>query len=199
MESKSSIEKEYNGVITACANSRAAWRKWLEKNHTKEKAVWLIMYKMQSGTPSVYYKEAVEEALCFGWIDSKANKRDDKSYYQYFAQRNPKSKWSEINKDKIEELSQQGLMTAAGLAIIATAKQNGAWTALDEVEQIVMPTDLKKAFDKDKKAWKNFDAFRLEKDVCLLRIKLYFSNSKLLCRALLPKEKNGCRYNLKTS
>jgi len=159
IKSKPSVEKEYKGIKTVYATSRAAWRKWLEKNHAKEKAVWLIMYKMQSGTPSVYYKEAVEEALCFGWIDSKPNKRDDKSYYQYFAQRNSKSKWSKINKDKIEELIQQGLMTAAGLAIIETAKQNGAWIALDEVEQIIIPADLQQAFNKNKMAWMNFNAF----------------------------------------
>ena len=159
MTSKFSIEKEYKGIKTIYAENRAAWRRWLQKNHAKEKAVWLIIYKMKCGTPSVYFKEAVEEALCFGWIDSKSNKRDDKSYYQYFAQRNPKSKWSKINKDKIEELIQKDLMTAAGLAVIETAKQNGAWSALDEVEQIIIPPDLEKAFDKNKKAAKNFEAF----------------------------------------
>lgn len=159
MPNKPAIEKEYNGVRAIYAPSRTAWRKWLEKNHAKEKAVWLIIYKMQSGTPSVYYKEAVVEALCFGWIDSKPNKRDDKSFYQYFTQRNPKSKWSKINKDKIKELIQQGLVAPAGLAVIETAKQNGAWTALDQVEQIIIPADLQKAFDKNKKARINFEAF----------------------------------------
>jgi uncharacterized protein YdeI (YjbR/CyaY-like superfamily) len=159
LATKLQIEKEYNGIKSFYAHSRSAWRNWLKKNHTKEKCVWLIIYRMDSGIASVYYKQAVEEALCFGWIDSKPNKRDEKSYYQYFAKRNPKSKWSKINKDKIEELIKDGLMMAAGLAAIETAKQNGTWTALDAVEQIIIPQDLQKTFAKNKKAWKNFKAF----------------------------------------
>lgn len=73
------------------AKDVAKWRKWLAKNHDKANSVWLIIYKKDSGVPSVYYPEAVEEALCFGWVDSKPNHRDEKSYYQYFAPRNPKS------------------------------------------------------------------------------------------------------------
>lgn len=149
----------YNGIKTFYANSRNQWRNWLQKNHAKEKSVWLIIYRKETKLPSVYYKEAVEEALCFGWIDSKPNKRDDKSYYQFFAKRNPKSKWSKINKEKVEELISKGLMTAAGMEVIETAKQNGAWNALDEVESFVMPEELQKALSKNKTAQKNFEAF----------------------------------------
>ncbi|MBL0356297.1 MAG: YdeI/OmpD-associated family protein [Chitinophagaceae bacterium] len=152
-------DQEKEGVKTFYAASRKAWRKWLEKNHSKEKSVWLIIYRMKTGTPSVYYKEAVDEALCFGWIDSKPNKRDDKSFYQYFAKRNPKSKWSKVNKDKIARLTKEGLMTTAGLTAVELAKQTGTWTALDEVEQVIIPNDLRKLFEKNKKAWKNFEAF----------------------------------------
>jgi uncharacterized protein YdeI (YjbR/CyaY-like superfamily) len=148
-----------NGINTFYARSRAHWRKWLKKNHLSEKSVWLIMYKKESGTPSVYYPEAVEEALCFGWIDSKPNKRDSKSYYQYFAKRNPRSKWSRINKYKIEKLTAAGLMAPAGLEMVAIAKKTGTWTALDEVENLLVPGDLQKAFDKSKKAFRHWSKF----------------------------------------
>jgi uncharacterized protein YdeI (YjbR/CyaY-like superfamily) len=148
-----------DGIKTFYAKSRAHWRKWLEKNHLKEKSVWLIMYRKESGTPSVYYPEAVEEALCFGWIDSKPNKRDDKSYYQFFAKRNPKSNWSGINKAKVEKLMAEGLMFPAGMEMVEIARRTGTWTALDEVENLVIPDDLQKAFDKNKKAFTYWNGF----------------------------------------
>jgi uncharacterized protein YdeI (YjbR/CyaY-like superfamily) len=141
------------GVGTFHAKSRKEWRKWLEENHQSEKSVWLIICKKGSDISSVYYPEAVDEALCFGWIDSKPNKRDDESYFQFFAKRNPKSNWSKVNKEKVETLIAQNLMTSAGLKIIEIAKQNGAWTALDEVENIIIPDDLQKAFDNNKMGW----------------------------------------------
>ena len=86
-----------NGIKVIYARSRKEWRNWLSKNHAVEKRAWLVMYYKQSGKPSVYYDEAVEEALCFGWIDSKGNKRDEESSYLSFAQRKPTSNWSSIN------------------------------------------------------------------------------------------------------
>lgn len=148
-----------NGIKTFYAKNEITWRKWLEENHLKEVSVWLIIYKKQSGMPSVYYDAAVNQALCFGWIDSKANKRDEKSYYQFFAKRNPKSNWSKVNKAKVEKLINQGLMAVAGFAAIETAKQNGTWTALDEVDNVIIPGDLQKEFDKNEIAFKNFVAF----------------------------------------
>ncbi len=149
----------YNGIQTFHAKSRQEWRDWLEKNHQSEKSVWLIIYKKESPTPRVYYPEAVDEALCFGWIDSKTNKRDENSYYQFFAQRNPKSNWSKVNKEKVARLVEAGLMQPAGYEMIEIAKQNGTWTALDEVENITLPDDLKEQFSKNKTAfdhWENF-------------------------------------------
>lgn len=148
-----------SGIKTFYAKSRGHWRKWLEKNHLKEKSVWLIMYRKASGTPSVYYPEAVEEALCFGWIDSKPNKRDDKSYYQFFAKRNPKSNWSRINKENVEKLLAEGLMATAGIEMVEIAKRTGTWAALDEVENLVIPEDLQKAFNKNKKAFDYWNRF----------------------------------------
>lgn len=144
---------------TVYAKTRKEWRKWLEKNHGKEKSVWLIIYHKKSETPSVYYDEAVEEALCFGWVDSKANKRDDESSFLYFAQRKPKSNWSKANRERVEKLVKQGLMTPAGQAMIDLAKKSGTWTALVDVQNSVIPPDLQKLFDRNKTACKNFQAF----------------------------------------
>lgn len=147
------------GNKTFYAINRKQWRQWLEKNHQVEKCIWLIIYKKESGIPSIYYPEAVDEALCFGWIDSKANKRDEKSYYQFFAKRNPKSNWSKINKAKVEKLTIAGLIMPAGLMMIELAKQSGTWNALDEVENISIPEDLQKLFDQNKPAYENWNKF----------------------------------------
>lgn len=148
-----------NGIKTFYAKSQKEWRQWLEKNHESEKSVWLIIYKKESKTKSVYYPEAVDEALCFGWIDSKPNKRDAESFYQYFSKRNPKSNWSKVNKEKVKRLLAEGLITKSGLLAIEIAKQNGTWNALDEVEEIIIPDDLQKAFSKKKSALTNFEKF----------------------------------------
>src|SRR6187402_3120897 len=98
--------------------TRSAWRKWLEKNQHKEDRVWLILYNKASKVPSVYQDEAVEEALCFGWIDSLAKKRDAESRYQLFSKRKPKSNWSKINRERVAKLTKLGIMTPSGQAVI---------------------------------------------------------------------------------
>ena len=117
------------------------------------------MYHQKSGLPSLTYEEAVEEALCFGWIDSTSRKRDDISSYQYFAQRKPKSGWSRLNKLRVAKLSRLKLIAPAGKAVISAAKKSGAWTALDDVENFIMPPELIRALQKNKPALKNFDSF----------------------------------------
>ncbi|MDP5120515.1 MAG: YdeI/OmpD-associated family protein [Spirosomaceae bacterium] len=149
----------HKGVATFHAKSTSEWRRWLEKNHSLEKKLWLIIYHKDSETPSVYYDEAVDEALCFGWIDSSINKRDGESYYQYFAKRNPKSNWSRVNKEKIERLLSKNRIAPAGLDMIKTAKQTETWTALDDVENLIIPADLNEAFDKLTASSENFEAF----------------------------------------
>lgn len=126
------------------------WRKWLEKNHIRKDAVWLIYYKKNAGKPTIKWSDAVDEALCFGWIDSKAETIDKDTFRQYFCKRKPNSTWSKINKQKIETLTSKGLMTQAGFDVIDIAKQNGSWTILDEVEELIIPNDLEKAFKKHK-------------------------------------------------
>lgn len=108
--------------------------------------MWLIIYKKSSTTPSVYYPEAVDQALSFGWVDSKPNKRDDESYYQFFSKRNPKSNWSLVNKSKVAKLNALGLMEKAGLDMVELAKKSGTWDVLSEVDQIIIPEDLQAAF-----------------------------------------------------
>jgi len=148
-----------NGIKTFYAKSEKQWRDWLRKNHKIEKSVWLIIYKKESNTPSIYYSEAVDQALCFGWIDSKANKRDDNSYYQYFSKRNAKSNWSKINKDKVEKLSLAGMIEPAGLEMINIDMESGTWNKLDGVDSLAIPEDLQKLFNIHKSALRNWNDF----------------------------------------
>jgi uncharacterized protein YdeI (YjbR/CyaY-like superfamily) len=141
------------------AKDRAAWRRWLKANHKKEKNVWLILHKKNSNTPSVTYVEAVEESLCFGWIDSVANKRDADSFLLYFAVRKSGGVWSKINKGRIERLIKDGLMMPEGQRRIDEAKDDGSWSKLDPIEDNKIPAVLKKALSKNKKALKHFEAF----------------------------------------
>jgi len=149
----------WKNINTFYARSEREWRKWLQKNHDAEKSVWLIIYKKETKVPSVYYPEAVAQALCFGWIDSVPNKRDSESYYQFFAKRKPASNWSKINKSKIEKLLEKKLITPAGMNMINIAKQTGTWNALDEVDAITIPGDLQLLFKKNKSAFGNWNQF----------------------------------------
>lgn len=147
------------GENTFHANSTSDWRKWLEENHHSTKSIWSIIYKKESATPSVYYPEEVDEALCFGCVDSKPNKRNEQSYYQYFSARNPKSNWSKVNKEKVARLSQMGKLAPAGLEMIRLAKGTGTWDALNEVDALILPPDLESAFREKPIAfafWKSF-------------------------------------------
>ncbi|GAB3499386.1 YdeI/OmpD-associated family protein [Spirosoma knui] len=128
--------------------SPADWRNWLEKNHLSSQSVWLVFYNRRSGKKSITWSEAVDVALCFGWIDSKKIKIDEETAHQFFSKRKPNSTWSKINKEKVLKLIASGQMTQVGLDVIETAKQNGSWTILDDVEELVIPDDLEEAFKK---------------------------------------------------
>ncbi len=154
-----SVSKLNNEFLTFCPTSREEWRKWLEKNHSTCFGVWLIYYKVKSGKPIVKYSEAVKEALCFGWIDSKVKSLDEERYMQIFTPRKPKSVWSKLNKQYIEELIEQGLMTTIGLEKIEAAKQNGSWNSLDAIEALIIPLDLKQALEANTTAKEYFEAF----------------------------------------
>lgn len=133
-------------VLEFCPASPQEWRLWLEKNHIEKNAVWLIIHKKSSKTPNLTWSQAVDEALCFGWIDSTKKTIDSEKYIQYFCKRKAKSNWSKVNKDKIDVLTQQGLMKPAGIESIKIAKQNGSWTILDAVEALIIPPELEAAF-----------------------------------------------------
>jgi len=135
-----------NEVEVYDPSDRKAWRSWLAKNHATKTSVWLVLYKKNAQKATISWREAVDEALCFGWIDSKKIKIDAESSHQYFSPRKAKSGWSKINKAKVQELIEQGLLTAAGLKSIETAKNNGSWNLLDDVEALIIPTDLDQAF-----------------------------------------------------
>ena len=125
---------------------RKAWRQWLIEHHHIKVSVWVVFNKVKTGQRGLSWSESVDEALCFGWIDSKAVTLDEHQYKQFFTRRKPKSVWSRINKEKIDRLIADGLMTEAGMRSIEIAKENGSWTSLDEFEDLIIPKDLEKAF-----------------------------------------------------
>lgn len=148
---------------TTHPKTRSQWRKWLQKNHTTSPGIWFIYYKKETGKPRVSYDEAVEEALCFGWIDSLPRKLDEGRSMLKFTPRKTKSVWSQLNKTRVKKLIEQKLMTEAGIASIETAKRNGSWDTLTASDLAVanntIPPALQKAFKKSKTAEKNFTNF----------------------------------------
>ncbi len=154
------IEKEtIKGIKSVHPANTDEWRQWLEKYGTSEKAVYLIMYHQKSKMPGINYEASVEHALCYGWIDSKGLKRDAESSYLYFTPRKHTSKWSKPNKIRVEKMNKLGLMTPAGQALIDHAKKSGTWDALNDVDNGIIPDDLRFLFDKNTKAFENFSAF----------------------------------------
>lgn len=136
----------------------AAFRDWLHANHDTARAVWLVYYKKASGVPSIVWSQAVDEALCYGWIDSTSKPIDENQYRQYFTKRKPNSVWSFVNKDKVIKLQQENRMQPAGQAAIDLAKANGSWTILDDAQNLIVPDELARAFPSTA-ARATFDAF----------------------------------------
>ena len=141
--------------------TRSAWRAWLARNHDKEKGIWLAYYKKGSGKRSVTYEEALQEALCYGWIDSTVGRLDAERYKQRYTPRNLKSVWSPSNKARVEKLIADGLMAPPGLAKVEAAKRTGSWDILNDVERIgrgaEIPADLLEALAKDGRARQVFE------------------------------------------
>ena len=138
--------------------SRDDWRAWLRRNHDTKKEVWLIYHKKQTGKPSIPYDDSVEEALCFGWIDSVIKKIDDEKFARKFTPRKAKSKWSEANKKRAKRMMKEGKMEEAGLAKIMEAKKGGEWFKTAPVrKELVIPLYVKEALAKNKKALDNFN------------------------------------------
>jgi uncharacterized protein YdeI (YjbR/CyaY-like superfamily) len=141
-----------------CPCSKKEWRQWLELNHDEKGAVWLIFYKKKSPDHNLSWSEAVDEALCFGWIDSTKKTIDNEKYKQYFSKRKAKSNWSKVNKDKVKTLIDQGLMEAGGYKSIEVAKENGSWVISDGVEALIIPEDLKEEFSNHKGSIEYFNS-----------------------------------------
>jgi uncharacterized protein YdeI (YjbR/CyaY-like superfamily) len=138
---------------------RAAWRAWLATNHATVPGVWLVMWRPRSGRVGLDYEAAIEEALCFGWVDSTAGRVDDERGKLYFAPRKPRSVWAASNKARVERLVAAGRMEPAGLEVIERAKANGSWSILDGAERLEVPPDLAQTLDAHPPAAANFAAF----------------------------------------
>ncbi len=139
--------------------SRAEWRQWLAEHHGTSAGIWLIWRKKRGGAQPLTLDEAVQEALCFGWIDSTLRPLNSQKSALMFTPRKPRSIWSRLNKERVESLIAAGLMTEAGQRVIDAAQQDGSWSSLDAVEELRVPDDLEQALAADLDARRNFDAF----------------------------------------
>jgi uncharacterized protein YdeI (YjbR/CyaY-like superfamily) len=136
------------------------WRAWLKKHHTTAKEIWLVYYKKDSGKARVAYSDAVEEALCFGWIDSILKPINREKYAQRFTPRKPKSQWSEMNRERMRRLIAAKLMTPAGLAVYDAKDSNLKLNAArNSPAKVVLPKDILTELKKEKQTWKNFQKF----------------------------------------
>jgi uncharacterized protein YdeI (YjbR/CyaY-like superfamily) len=139
--------------------SRAAWRAWLETHHAASPGIWLVFAKKHTGLPTLTYEDAVQEALCFGWIDSLVKSIDDRFHMQMFTPRKPKSAWSATNKARLTKLMKSGVMAPAGLAAVAAAKKSGTWNSYADVDKLTIPPELQRAFDANPDAKKNWPSY----------------------------------------
>jgi len=139
---------------TLSLTSRESWRDWLQKNHNKDKEIWLVYYKKHTGKPSIPYVDAVEQAICFGWIDGQIKSLDKQRYMQRFTPRTPSSNWSVINIDRAKKMIKEGKMTHWGLKVYENGMKAGR--IIPSSKSFSIPSDLKKALVANKKAWSNF-------------------------------------------
>ena len=135
------------------------WRAWLAEHHADSAGAWLVSWRSHTGKPRVTYEESVVEALAVGWVDSKGSKLDENRTMLWFTRRKPTSGWARTNKQRVEVLLAEGRMLPAGQAAIDAAKANGAWTLLDEVEDLIVPADLAAAFDEHPGSREHWDGF----------------------------------------
>jgi uncharacterized protein YdeI (YjbR/CyaY-like superfamily) len=143
---------------TTFARHREEWRAWLAENHAEEKAIWLVFYKKKTGKTCVAYNDAVEEALCFGWIDGILKRMDEEKHAVRFTQRRPDSIWSEMNKARVARMIRAGRMASAGLAAVRVAKKRGRWgqTSARQRASSVVPEELESAFARNRRAREHF-------------------------------------------
>jgi len=134
-------------------------RDWLLENHAGNESVWIVRWKKEAGKPFIGYDEIVDQLICFGWIDSLPRKLDDQKTMLRISPRNPKSNWSRVNKERVTRLHEQGLMHPAGISMVEQARKYGSWNFLDDVEALIIPSDLAKAFKKYEQAEYYFERF----------------------------------------
>ncbi|MEO1399947.1 MAG: YdeI/OmpD-associated family protein [Cyanobacteria bacterium J06635_1] len=139
--------------------SRQQWRDWLMVSHTRTESIWLVTYKKAAGDRYLSYDDIVEEALCFGWVDSLPRALDAERTMLLLSPRKPKSAWSKLNKERVAKMLAAGLMHPAGMERIEQAKQDGVWGFLDDVEALIVPDDLQAALDSYPHAAENFEGF----------------------------------------
>ncbi len=135
------------------------WWTWLEGYHGESSGVWLVSWKKAAGKPYIPFTDVVDEALCFGWVDSKINKLDEERAMRLFTPRNPKSPWSRINKGKVARLVELGRMAEAGMRLVDGAKADGSWNIYDEIEDLVIPPDLASVLEENATAGDYFENF----------------------------------------
>jgi uncharacterized protein YdeI (YjbR/CyaY-like superfamily) len=138
--------------------TREQWREWLQEHAGSAAEVWLVLPHARSGRAGISHREAIEEAICFGWIDSLARRHDDSSRRQRFSPRRPAAAWSKINRELVEQLTAQGRMTPAGQAMVDLAKRTGTWSVLADAQDGVVPDDLRAALDPEPGAAAGFAA-----------------------------------------
>lgn len=139
-------------------DTRESWRAWLGEHATTSPGIWLVTFKKGFG-PYVPYDDIVEEALCFGWVDSQPRALDDARSSRLMTPRRPGSSWSRVNKERVQRLTDAGQMAPAGLEAVHRAHADGSWAALDEVEQLMEPADLRTALDSRPEARSHWDGF----------------------------------------
>jgi len=148
-------------LIKKTFKTAAGWRAWLERNHDREKESWLVYYKRASGKTSLTYDEALDEALCYGWIDSTVNRLDSERYMQRWTPRKAGSVWSAANKARIRKLTAAGRMAAPGLTKVAAAKRDGSWDKLSDIDRLgrtgEVPGDLRTALAENPAAKEKFE------------------------------------------
>jgi len=169
-------------ALEFCPKNANDWEEWLSDNHNCGDGVWLIQYKKGTEKYNISYEDALDSALCYGWIDSTIRPIDEEKYCRYFSKRNRDSCWSRVNKKKVEALIQSGKMTIYGFEAIEIAKQNGSYYIFDSVDNGILPDDLAQAFDKNKKAYDKFKNLKSSEKKHILhflvRIKTQTARSK---------------------
>jgi uncharacterized protein YdeI (YjbR/CyaY-like superfamily) len=153
--SKSSLDQ----LPSLTVRDREEWRQWLSENHETSSGIWLIYHKKNSKQTGIQYEEAVEEALSFGWIDSKVNTLDEERYMQVFTPRKPGSTWSQLNKQRVRNLIKRGMMKSSGMEKVESAKKDGSWNFLDDIDNLVVPNDLMEALNDNPHARESYEGY----------------------------------------